>query len=160
MAVDSQLAAFLGTWHGTGRGTLPSMPPFDYLEEIRFEDLAGDVAYFQRAWDPATGLTLHAEAGIWRVTGEGQLVASIAQARRNEISAGTIHGGVVELASTATSAAEGVRPVTAGRRSYRLSADELRYEFAMASGVMAEPQPHLVGTLRRAEEPGRSVSRS
>lgn len=154
MAVDSQLAAFLGTWHGTGRGTLPGMPPFDYAEEIRFEDLGGDVAYFQRAWDPASGQALHAEAGIWRLTEEGQLVASIAQARRNEISAGTIRDGVAELASTATSAAEGVKPVTESRRSYRLSDGELRYEYAMASGGMAEPQPHLVGTLHRAEEPG------
>jgi hypothetical protein len=76
-------------------------------------------------------------------------VASIAQARRNEISAGTIQDGVAELASTATSAAEGVRPVTASRRTYRLGADELRYEYAMAAGGREEAQPHLAGTLTR-----------
>lgn len=150
MAVDPQIAAFVGTWHGTGRGTLPGMPPFDYAEEIRFEDLGKDVGYFQRAWDPATGQTLHAEAGIWRVTGEGHVVASIAQARRNEVSAGTIREGLVELAATATSAAEGVVPVTANRRRYRLEDGVLTYEYAMATGAEAELQPHLAGSLRRA----------
>ena len=149
MALDPGLTPFLGTWRGTGRGTLPGMPPFDYAEEIRFEDLGGDVAYFQRAWDPADGQTLHAEAGIWRLTGEGQVVASIAQARRNEISAGTIHDGLVELTSTATSVASGVKPVTANRRRYRLEDGGLSYEYAMAVGDMTEPQPHLTGKLTR-----------
>ena len=30
MALDPGLTPFLGTWRGTGRGTLPGMPPFDY----------------------------------------------------------------------------------------------------------------------------------
>jgi hypothetical protein len=150
MAPDSPLTAFVGTWRGEGEGTLPRMPVFTYQEEIRFDDLGADVAYFQRAWDPASGRTLHAEAGIWRLGTDGRLVASIAQARRNEVSEGTLRGGEVRLTSTRTGAAEGVMPVAASRRTYRIDGETLTYEFEMATGDMREPSQHLAGTLRRA----------
>ncbi len=149
MAVDPQLAPLIGTWRGEGDGTFPTMAPFQYQEEIRFDDLGGDVAYFQRAWDPASGMVLHAEVGIWRATGNGTVIATIAQARRTEVSEGTIQDGVVELASTGTGAATDVMPVTASRRSYRLSGHELSYEYAMATGKADATERHLVGTLRR-----------
>jgi nitrobindin-like protein len=155
MAVDPQLKPLLGTWHGEGAGTFPTMPDFRYDEEIRFEDLGGDVAYVQRAWDPASGMVLHAEAGIWRSTGVGILVATIAQARRTEVSEGTIRDGIVELATTDTGAATGVMPVTASRRTYRLSGDELTYAYAMAVRDMGAAEQHLSGTVRRA-----AISRS
>jgi hypothetical protein len=151
MAAHPEIAAFLGTWRGTGRGTLPGMPAFDYVEEIRFDDLGGDIAYFQRAWDPATGQTLHAETGIWRVAADGDVVASIAQARRNEISAGTVRDGAVRLRSATTDAAEGVKPVTANRRTYHLTGDSLRYAYDMATGEMAAPEQHLSGALSRVQ---------
>jgi hypothetical protein len=141
----------VGTWRGHGEGTFPGMPAFAYEEEIRFEDLGGDVAYFQRAWDPERGMVLHAEAGIWRATGDDAVVASIAQARRNEVSAGTVRDGLIQLASTATSAADDVKPVTASRRWYRIDGVALSYEYAMAAGDMTEPVRHLAGTLRRSE---------
>jgi hypothetical protein len=81
MAVDRRLAPLLGTWRGEGEGILLGLPPFRYEEEIRFEDLGGDLLYVQRAWDPESGRTLHAEAGIWRLSADGWLIASIAQAR-------------------------------------------------------------------------------
>jgi hypothetical protein len=149
MAVDPQLAPLLGTWRGEGIGSVPTMEPFRYEEEIRFDDLGGDVAYVQRAWDRASGMVLHAEAGIWRATSEGALVATIAQARRTEVSEGTIREGMIELASTATGSATGVMPVTSSRRSYRLSGDELTYEYAMATRNMATAERHLSGTVRR-----------
>jgi hypothetical protein len=149
MAVDPQLAPLLGTWRGTGTGTFPTMAEFRYEEEIRFEDLGGDVAYFQRAWDPASGMVLHAEAGIWRATGEGTLVATIAQARRTEVSEGTVRDGVVELATTNTGSAAAVAPVTASRRSYRLSENDLTYEYAMALRDMGTAERHLSGTVQR-----------
>jgi hypothetical protein len=149
MSVDPLLAPFLGTWRGTGTGTFPTMPEFRYEEEIRFEDMGGDVAYFQRAWDPDSGMVLHAEAGIWRATGAGTVVATIAQARRTEVSEGSAEGGRVELASTSTGAAAGVMPVTSSRRSYRLTGDQLIYEYAMATRDMAEAERHLSGTARR-----------
>jgi hypothetical protein len=152
MAVDPQLAPLLGTWRGEGMGTFPTMPDFRYEEEIRFEDLGGDVAYVQRAWDPASGVALHAEAGIWRATGEA-VVATIAQARRTEVSEGTVRDGVVELATTSTSAATEVMPVTGSRRSYRLSGDVLTYEYAMSVRGMDAAERHLAGTVRRQAPP-------
>jgi hypothetical protein len=147
--MDPRFAAFVGTWRGVGTGALPGVPPFAYEEEIRFEELGSDVAYFQRAWDPASGTVLHAEAGIWRVTPDGAVIASIAQARRNEVSAGTITDGEIRLASTSTGAAEGVEPVRVSRRMYRLNGDQLTYEYAMAPGDMPEPVRHLSGRVRR-----------
>jgi hypothetical protein len=128
------------------------MPPFRYQEEIRFEDLGGDVAYIQRAWDPASGMILHAEAGIWRATGDGAVVATIAQARRTEVSEGTIHDGAIDLATTSTGAAAGVLPVTASRRSYRLDGDGLSYEYAMSIRDMASAEQHLAGVVRRTAD--------
>jgi hypothetical protein len=154
MALDPRLTALVGTWRGEGTGTLPGMAPFAYTEEIRFEDLGADLAYFQRAWDPASGQTLHAEAGIWRLTADGRLIATIAQARRSEVSEGTFDGGEVRLASTGTGAADGVMPVTSSRRTYRFSDAELGYEYAMSTGAMAGPEQHLAGTLRRLKDPG------
>ena len=149
MAVERMLAQLVGTWHGAGTGSFPTMAEFVYEEEIRFEDLGGDVAYFQRAWDPATGMALHAEAGIWRTTDEGTVVATIAQARRTEVSEGTVRDGLIELASSSTGAATGVMPVTTSRRSYRLRGDELTYQYAMATQGMDVAERHFSGTVRR-----------
>jgi THAP4-like, heme-binding beta-barrel domain len=153
MAVDPQLAPLLGIWRGEGDGSFPTMEPFRYQEEIRFEDMGGDVAYFQRAWDPASGMVLHAEVGIWRATGEGTVVATVAQARRTEVSEGTIRDGEFALTSTGTGSAEGVMPVTSSRRTYWLRGDVLAYEYATATRDMAVTEQHLSGTVRRQVAP-------
>ena len=154
MAVDPLLAPFVGEWRGEGTGEFPGMPSFLYEEETRFEDIGGtDVAYLQRAWDVTPGNVLHAEAGIWRVTQDSRLVATISQARRTEVSEGGVHAGTVTLASTDTGAATAVMPVTTSRRTYRLEGDALSYEFAMATGEMAEAARHLSGTLHRVTDP-------
>jgi hypothetical protein len=150
MAVDPQLAPLLGTWRGSGEGTFPDMNPFPYDEEIRIEEVGPSLSYAQRAWDPATGRVLHAEVGIWRPGEGGTLVAAIAQARRTEVAEGTVTEGRIDLASTATAAASGGMPVTATRRWYEVTSDQLTYEFAMATGDMPEPVRHLAGTLHRA----------
>jgi hypothetical protein len=130
------------------------MAEFRYEEEIRFEDLGGDVAYVQRAWDPASGMVLHAEAGIWRLTGDGKVVATIAQARRTEVSEGSIRDGEIELTSTSTSAASEVMPVSSSRRTYRLSGESLSYEYAMAVRDMGAAEQHLSGMVRRTPSDG------
>jgi hypothetical protein len=64
-----------------------------------------------------------------------------------------VRDGLIEVASTGTGHATDASPVVASRRRYRLSRDELSYEFEMAIGGVAEPTRHLVGTLRRQAEP-------
>jgi hypothetical protein len=149
MPVDSALAAFVGTWRGQGQGTLPAMAPFAYEEEIRFEDLGGDVAYSQRAWDPESGRVRHAEAGIWRVIENDVLVATFASPRRTEVAQGPIQDGHTVLVSTDTAAVRGAQRVTSSQRSYRVVGDELTYEFAMTTRYFHGPKPHLAATLRR-----------
>jgi hypothetical protein len=149
MTLVPRLSVLVGTWRGEGEGILLGITPFRYEEEIRFEDLGGDLLYIQRAWDPESGRTLHAEAGIWRLSADGRLIASIAQARRNEISVGDLRGGELQLTSATTAAAEGVSPVRASVRSYRVDGDGLTYEYAMATDDGSEPVRHLSGTLHR-----------
>jgi len=154
MPVEPLIAALVGTWRGEGSGEFPTMEPFRYEEEVRFLDVgSGDLAYLQRAWSPASGEVLHAEAGMWRATPEGVLVVTIAQPRRTEVSEGAVRDGLIELSSTGTGHATDASPVVASRRRYRLYGDELSYEFEMATRSVAEPTRHLVGTLRRLAEP-------
>jgi hypothetical protein len=164
MALDPQLAAFVGTWHGDGTGTLPGMPAFGYEEEIRFEDLGRDVAYLQRAWDPASGQTLHAETGIWRVIEidpeSHVLVATFSQPRRTEVAEGPIRAGHTLVVSTKTAAVRGAKGVTTTQREYRVLGNELTYEFWMATRVFSTAKQHPSGTLRRVAGPPSSVSRS
>jgi hypothetical protein len=126
------------------------MGTFPYEEEIRIEEVGPSLSYWQRAWDPASGQVLHAEVGIWRLGEAGNLVATIAQARRTEVAEGTVAEGRVDLASTATAAASGAMAVRDTRRWYAVVGDELSYEFSMATGDMVEPVRHLAGTLQRA----------
>ncbi|MGH2462261.1 MAG: FABP family protein [Candidatus Limnocylindria bacterium] len=154
MPVEPLLAALVGTWRGEGSGEFPTMDSFGYEEEVRFLDIgSGDLVYLQRAWAPSSGEVLHAEAGIWRAVPDGKLVVTIAQPRRTEVSEGRIQDGVIEIASTGSGHAIDAAPVNASRRRYRLSVDELTYEFEMATPSVAEPTRHLLGTLRRLGEP-------
>jgi len=94
---------------------------------------------------------------MWRATPEGVLMITIAQPRRTEVSEGTVRDGLIEVASTGTDHATDASPVVASRRRYRLDGDELSYEFEMATGSVAQPTRHLVGSLRRLAEPTPSV---
>jgi len=154
MSVEPLIAPLVGTWRGEGSGEYPIMEPFRYEEEVRFLDVgSGDLAYLQRAWSPAGGEVLLAEAGMWRATPEGVVMITIAQPRRTEVSEGTVRDGLIEVASTGTGHATDASPVVASRRRYRLNGDELSYEFEMATGRVAEPTRHLVGNVRRLAEP-------
>jgi hypothetical protein len=126
------------------------MDPFAFEEEIRFLDVGTrDVVYLQRAWDPVSGATLHAETGIWRCTPEGVLAATVAQPRTAEVSEGTIRNGIIELASTSVGRASGSAGLAETRRRYRLSEDVLEYDFAMATTRVQEQAQHLMAQLRR-----------
>lgn len=150
MAVAALLAPLLGTWRGSGEGGFPTMQPFAFEEELHFEDVGTrDLLYLQRGWDPATGQTLHAEAGIWRVTDDGALTVTIAQPRTAEVSEGTIANGVVELASTSVGRATPPSRLVAVRRRYTVAGDSLEYEMGMATESVATITRHLRGRLQR-----------
>jgi len=60
---------------------------------------------------------------------------------------------MVELASTSVGRAANASPLVATRRSYRLSGDELTYEFEMTTFKVEASTRHLTGTLRRVADP-------
>jgi len=154
MAVEPLLAQLVGTWRGSGTGEFPGMGTFPFEEEVRFLDVGSrDVVYLQRAWDPGSGEVLHAETGTWRATADGVVAATIAQPRTAEVSEGTIGPGMVELVSTSVGRAANASPLVATRRSYRLSGDELTYEFEMTTFKVEASTRHLTGTLRRVADP-------
>ena len=61
------LAFLLGTWRGEGTGEYPTIEPFGYQEEMRFEHV-GDtfVLYQQASWSPDDGAPIHFERGFLR----------------------------------------------------------------------------------------------
>ncbi|MGH9027758.1 MAG: FABP family protein [Acidimicrobiia bacterium] len=155
MAPDDLLAElrFLaGTWRGEGRGEYPTVEGFRYGEECRFTIAPKPfLVYVQATRDPASGEALHAETGYWRPAGAGRLEATIVHGNGwVEIAAGTVAGGVVEVASTAmvgTPTAED--DVTALRRRIEVDGDVLRYTLDMAA--CGHPLVrHLEAELRRA----------
>ena len=154
MPVEPLLAPLVGTWHGAGNGEFPGMDPFPYEEEVQFQDVGTrDVAYAQRAWDPASGATLHSEAGILRCSPEGVLAMTVAQPRTAEVSEGTIQGGEIELHSTSIARAANGAPLAGTHRHYRVIGDELSYTFEMATLSVGEVTQHLSGTLARVTRP-------
>lgn len=148
------LAPLLGTWAGRGAGSYPTIPPFDYLEEIAFSHVGKPfLAYVQKTKAVADGKPLHAETGYLRVPQPGHLELVLAHPNGiTEIEVGTysVTGDLIEmqLSSTAIGLAPTAKQVTALGRSFRIDGDELSYSVQM--GAVGQPlQDHLAAVLRR-----------
>jgi hypothetical protein len=148
------LSFLLGTWRGTVDVVYPTMEPATFTEEMIFEDGgAGDefpfIAYRERAWTEATGLTEHAERGFWRVDGtvvDATLSHPIAV---SEISEGTVDGTTVTLASKTVGVASTGLPVVALERRYEVDGDRMRYVVNMQTPETPITL-HLTGSLTRS----------
>lgn len=148
------LAPLLGTWSGRGVGKYPTIPPFDYVEEVVFSHVGKPfLAYSQKTRDAADGKPLHAETGYLRVPGPGQVELILAHpsgVTEIEVGAYTVVGGVIniELRSTAIGLSPTAKEVSALGRSFRMDGDELSYSVRMA-GVGQPLQEHLAAVLHR-----------
>src|SRR3954454_15155670 len=104
MHPDVEPIAFLvGAWRGEGRGVYPTIPSFDYGEEIRFGAVPGKpfLTYQQRTWALDDQRPLHAETGYGRPKPEGRLELALCHPPGIwEIEEGTLAGTVIELAAT------------------------------------------------------------
>lgn len=148
------LAPLLGTWAGQGAGKYPTIPSFDYLEEVTFAHVGKPfLAYAQKTKAVADGKPLHAETGYLRVPQPGHVELVLAHPSGiTEIEVGTysVTGDLIEMQMTTT--AVGLTPtakeVTGLGRSFRIDGDELSYTVQM--GAVGQPlQDHLAAVLHR-----------
>lgn len=146
------LAFLLGTWRGEGAGEYPTLQPFDYVEELRFEH-AGDpfLLYAQRSFARGDGAPLHFERGFVRPAGPKAVEVTMASPLGlTEITHGRVDRSTLELATTPgdvvrTHTGSAVTGIT---RQYRVDGDVMRYTLEMS--MDATPMTlHLTGELRR-----------
>ncbi len=149
-----ELAPLLGTWSGQGRGVYPTIPSFDYLEEVMFSHVGKPfLVYGQKTRSASDGLPLHAESGYLRVPQPGQIEWVLAHPSGiTEIEVGSysvIPDGIeLEMSAPTIGLAPTAKEVTALSRRYRLHGDELSYTLDM--GAVGQPaQNHLTAALRR-----------
>lgn len=148
------LAPLLGTWVGQGAGKYPTIPPFDYLEEVTFAHVGKPfLAYAQKTKAVADGKPLHAETGYLRVPKPGHVELVLAHPSGiTEIEVGTysVTGDLIDMQMSTTNV--GLTPtakeVTGLGRCFRIDGDELSYTVQM--GAVGQPlQDHLTAVLHR-----------
>lgn len=144
------LQILLGTWTGEGHGRYPTIPPFDYGEEVRFWHVGKPhLLYAQRTWNLATGMPMHTEMGYFRPHSGGRIEIVLAHPTGiAEIEEGTLDGGVIETRTMYCVETTSAKEVTALARRIRVDGDTLAYELEMAA--VGQPLlPHLSATLKR-----------
>ena len=132
------LAFLLGTWRGAGSGGYPTIDPFEYEEELRFEHV-GDtfLLYQQRSWSPQDGSPIHFERGFLRPGEPGRVELTLAHPLGlTEIAEGALDGTRLEGTALELVSREIGRTTTgmyaiALIRRYRTQGDTLRYETEM-----------------------------
>ncbi|HEY5662751.1 MAG TPA: FABP family protein [Ilumatobacter sp.] len=153
------VSTLVGTWTGTGRGTYPTIEPFDYAESVTFGHVGKPfLAYQQRTRSLGAGgrpgQPMHAESGYWRFPTTGRVEAVLSHPTGvAEIDEGTIEVAIdgaliMHLTSTHVALSATAKTVTSIERMLRVHGDTLTYRVGMAA-VGLPLQVHLTGTLVR-----------
>jgi THAP4-like, heme-binding beta-barrel domain len=130
----AHLGFLLGTWRGQGEGEWPRGEPFDYGEELRFENVGEPfLLYAQRSWSPDDQGPIHFERGFWRPGPPGRIELVLAHPLGiAEVAEGTVHDQLIEVATSAVSLTSTASPVTELRRRIEVRDEVLSYELHMA----------------------------
>lgn len=154
-AACEALAPLLGTWRGPGEGHYPTIPDFDYLEELTFSHVGKPfLAMTQRTRDPKSDAPLHTEVGYLRPQPNHGMEMVLSQPSGVvEIHVGTVEetdaGVVVELRTERVEGTRTAKPISEVRRRIEVAGDELVTEMWMAA--MGQPLTHhLRAELNRA----------
>jgi hypothetical protein len=145
------LGGLLGTWHGTGRGSYPTIDEFDYGESMVF-DHVGDafLLYTQRSWLASDGTPLHFERGFLRPgSTAGSVELTLAHPLGlTEVSEGSFADGEMSLGSRHVGRTATGMGVVALERRYHLDGAHLTYEFDMQTDDTGMTR-HLIADLHR-----------
>lgn len=153
-SLDS-FAFLVGEWVGTGRGSYPTIEPFEYTERIGLGHVGKPfLAYSQRTAAADDGRPLHAETGYLRAPAPGVVEMVITHPTGIvEVDEGTwrYEGDalVIELQSTTVGRTATAKWVDAIERTFRCTPDVITYDVRMAA--VGQPMTHhLHAELHRA----------
>lgn len=144
------LAFLIGTWSGRGRGSYPTIEPFEYLEEITVEHTGGRfLRYEQRTRDASGTRPLHTEVGYLRPGRPGFVEWVVVQPTGiAEVDEGVVDGTSLRVRSRVVGLTRTAKRVDSVERLLRADGDTLTAELLM--GAVGEPhQVHLQATLSR-----------
>jgi THAP4-like, heme-binding beta-barrel domain len=151
------LALLSGDWSGSGRGIYPTIPTFEYHEQISFADggVKPFLAYSQRTRAADDGRPLHVETGYLRWTGAGPELVIAQPTGVAEVYVGTVTSSTdraldLRFEAVSISRTPSAKLVTSVERLLRVDGDELAYELHMGS-VGEAHQLHLSAVLHRQQ---------
>jgi len=148
------VAWLLGTWAGNGHGDYPTIEPYQYGQELVFQqDGRPFLHYFARSWvideDGEKVRDAAQETGFLRCLEGGKLELVLAHNTGfSEIWYGLAEGGKVELHTAGVGFTETAKEVTSGHRLYGNVEGDLLYAYDMEA-MGQELQPHLWARLQR-----------
>lgn len=148
------VAWLLGSWLGNGHGDYPTIEPFQYGQEIVFQqDGRPFFHYFARSWviDENGEKVRDAaqETGFLRCPEPGKVEMVLAHnIGFSEIWYGEAADGKLELRTAGVGYTETAKEVTSGHRLYGNVEGDLLYAYDMGA-VGEDLQPHLWARLKR-----------
>jgi hypothetical protein len=149
------LAWLVGTWRGKGRGEYPSVPGFQFAQEVSFNhDGRAFLNYFSRSWiideDDEIIRPAASEVGFWRVKENN--VIEVLLAHNSGITegwVGIVNGAKIQLEMDQGYSSPSAKIVTAGSRLYGLVEGELFTSYDMAAEGKTM-HAHLWSSLNRS----------
>ena len=148
------IAWMLGTWQGNGRGDYPTIEPFQFGQELIFQqDGRPFFHYLARSWivDGEGNKVREAaqETGFIRARPEGKVEVLLAHMTGFvEIWYGDAGDGKLEIVTDAVARTDSAKEYAGGKRLYGYVNGDLLYAFDMAA--MGHPlQPHTHAQLVR-----------
>jgi hypothetical protein len=148
------IAWMLGTWRGNGHGDYPTIDPFQFGQELIFQqDGRPFFHYLARAWivDAEGNKVREAaqETGFVRARPEGKVEVLLAHMTGFvEIWHGEAENGKLEIVTDAVARTESAKEYVGGKRLYGNVDGDLLYAYDMAA-MGQQLQPHLWARLQR-----------